>query len=34
MTNNDTVVADEDFLDDQPYDSLSLDDIESGGGAA
>jgi hypothetical protein len=34
MSNDDAVVAYENFLDDEPYDSLALDDIERGGGAA
>jgi hypothetical protein len=34
VSNDDAVVADEHFLDDEPYDSLTLDDIERGGGAA
>jgi len=34
MPNDDVVVADENFLDDQSYDSLPFDDIERGGGAA
>ena len=34
MADDDGVVADQDFLDHEPYDSLTLNDIECVGGAA
>jgi hypothetical protein len=34
VTDNDSVIADEDILDDQPHDSLAFDDIQGIGGAA
>jgi len=34
VSNDDAVIADENFLDDEPDDLLALDDIERGGGAA